>query len=142
MRLWYAATGQRDWAMNEDERWKGIAIYGLYLIAAFTGLPYFLGVILAYLFRGSASPAMATHFEHQIGLFWRILISGILNGALISIGASLSATVILAVIGLPMVLLGVLGLLYTWVMSMTRSLRGIGKINNAEAFPIPAGWSL
>lgn len=128
--------------MNEDERWQGIAVYGLYLVAQFTALPYLIGVILAYLFKGSASPAMATHFEHQIGLFWRIVISGVLNSMIISIGAALSATVVLAIIGIPMIVLGALGLLYTWVMALTRSIRGIGKINNAEAYPVPAGWSL
>ena len=128
--------------MNEDERWQGIAVYGLDLVAQFTALPYLIGVILAYLFKGSASPAMATHFEHQIGLFWRIVISGVLNSMIISIGAALSATVVLAIIGIPMIVLGALGLLYTWVMALTRSIRGIGKINNAEAYPVPAGWSL
>ncbi|NNU16878.1 hypothetical protein HK107_11170 [Parvularcula sp. ZS-1/3] len=128
--------------MNEEDRLKAIAIYALYIVAVVTAVPYFLGVILAYVFKGSAGPEMDTHFEHQIGLFWRVVISGIINGALISIGVFLTATVVLAIIGIPMIIVGGLGLLWTWVMGLTRSIRGIGKIQSGEPYPIPAGWSL
>lgn len=128
--------------MTDDERFRGIAIYALYLVALFTGVPFFIGVILAYIFRGSGSPAIVSHFEHQIGLFWRIFLGGIISGALIGFGALLTSTMILLFIGIPLILLGALGLLWTWLMMLTRSIRGIGRLNQNAPYPVPAGWGL
>ncbi|MEM9838030.1 MAG: hypothetical protein AAF830_02640 [Pseudomonadota bacterium] len=123
--------------MNDDERWQGIAIYGLYLVALFTGVPFLLGVLLAYLFKGNADPAIRTHFEHQISIFWRIFLGGILAWTLIVVGAPL--TVIL--IGIPMILTGVAILLYSFIYVLVRCLRGIGRLNQYEAYDDPYSWA-
>ncbi|NRA31496.1 MAG: hypothetical protein HRU11_14695, partial [Parvularculaceae bacterium] len=82
--------------MPDDERWQGIAIYLLYLVALFTGVPFLIGVILAYVFRGNAAPAIGSHFEHQIGLFWRVFLGGVAACLLFWTGVALTATAILA----------------------------------------------
>lgn len=128
--------------MTDDERWQGTAIYGLYLVALFTGVPFLVGVILAYLFRGNAAPEIATHFNHQIGLFWRIFFGGLVSGALIATGVVLTSTVILLIIGVPLIVLGGLGFLWTWLMMLTRSIRGIGRLNGYQPYPLPGGWGL
>ncbi|MEO1657847.1 MAG: hypothetical protein AAFR65_09005 [Pseudomonadota bacterium] len=124
--------------MTQDERWQGIAIYGLYLLALFTAVPFFIGVVLAYVFRSSGSPAIQTHFEHQIGLFWRFFLGNVLNAVLASAGMALA----IVIIGLPMLLVAAAIFIWLWVMMLTRCIRGIGRLNTGEAYPIPAGFSL
>lgn len=128
--------------MNEEERWKGIAIYVLYLVALFTALPVLIGGILAYVFRDGADPVMGSHYEHQIGLFWRFIIGNFLNGVLISVGVFLSSTVIFAIIGIPLLIVCAVIFVWLWLMLLTRSARGIKRINRGEAYPVPAGWGL
>lgn len=128
--------------MEDEERWQGIAIYVLYLVALFTALPFLLGVALAYVLKGRASLAAQTHFEHQIGLFWRFLIGNVLNGLLFGLGAALSSTVVLAVLGLPIMLLSGIVFIWLWLMMLVRCMRGIGRINQSEGYPVPAGWGL
>jgi len=128
--------------MTDDERWQGIAIYGLYLVALFTGVPFLIGVILAYVFRGNAAPAIATHFEHQIGLFWRVFFGGIVACILFWVGLILTATAILAVLGIPMMIAGGLITLWTFLLIIFRCIRGIGNLNAAEPYHGPTGWAL
>ncbi|MEM7741501.1 MAG: hypothetical protein AAF225_11960 [Pseudomonadota bacterium] len=124
--------------MTQDERWQGIAIYSLYLIALFTGVPFFIGVILAYVFRAGGSPAIQTHYEHQIGLFWRFFFGNIVNCVVVATGF---ATMIL-LIGFPILLLAAAIFVWLWVMMLTRCIRGIAQLNAGHAYPIPAGFSL
>ncbi|MEE4211167.1 MAG: hypothetical protein V2I43_18105 [Parvularcula sp.] len=124
--------------MGEDDRNKAIAIYAIYLFGLFTAVPFVIGVVLAYVFRGESSPAPASHYEHQIGLFWRFLIGNVLNGVLFAIAMPLSAVII----GLPLLLLSGLIFAWLWVMMLTRCVRGISKAGAQEPYPVPAGWSL
>lgn len=124
--------------MTQDERWQGIAIYSLYLIALFTGVPFFIGVILAYVFRSSGSAQIQSHYEHQIGLFWRFFLGNVVNFAIAGVGF---ATMILLV-GFPILLLAAAIFIWLWVMMLTRCIRGISRLNAGEPYPIPAGFSL
>jgi uncharacterized membrane protein len=128
--------------MSDDERWQGIAVYAIYIVGLFTALPLLIGLVLAYLFRSGASPAAKTHYEHQIGLFWRFVLGNIVVGFLVGIGWFLTMTVVLGIIGIPLLILCGVIFVWLWVMLLTRSLRGIGRLNQAEAYPIPAGFSL
>jgi uncharacterized membrane protein len=124
--------------MAEDDRNKAIAIYAIYLIGLFTAVPFVLGVVLAYVFRGEGDPAARSHFDHQVGLFWRFVIGNVLNGILFTVAMPLSAIII----GLPLLLLSGLIFVWLWVMMLTRCVRGISKASAHEPYPVPAGWSL
>lgn len=128
--------------MTEEERWKGIAVYALYLIALFTAVPWLIGVILAYLFRSSGNPMAVTHFEHQIGLFWRFLFGTVISGVMAAIGWALTATIVLSVVGIPLIIAAGIFFVWSWVMMLTRSINGILRLNRGEGYPIPAGWRL
>lgn len=128
--------------MTDEERWQGIAIYALYLIALLTGVPFFIGVILAYLFKSSGSPEIVTHFEHQIGLFWRFFLGNVVIAVLVGFGWFLTATVVLAVIGVPLLLLCGAAFIWLWLMMLTRCVRGLGRVGERQAYPIPGGWGL
>jgi len=46
-------------------------VYGLYMVSLFTAVPAFLGVIVAYLKRGSAYGTIyASHYRYAIRTFW------------------------------------------------------------------------
>lgn len=128
--------------MRDEERWQGIAVYGLYLVALFTGVPALVGVILAYIFRDGAGPEAQSHFEHQIGLFWRAVIGNFINGVVFAIAMALTGTVILAVIGIPLMIVNGIIFVWLWLMLLTRSVRGISRLNRGEGYPVPAGWGL
>lgn len=49
-------------------------MYALYAIALFTALPFFAGVIVAYLGRGGAEPLYRTHLSWGIRTFWWALL--------------------------------------------------------------------
>lgn len=44
--------------------------YLLYAVASVSGFPMLIGLILAYVARGEASPALQTHYRFLIRTFW------------------------------------------------------------------------
>ncbi|GGY53885.1 hypothetical protein [Parvularcula lutaonensis] len=128
--------------MSDEERWQGIAVYSLYLVALFTGVPALVGVILAYIFREDAGPVAQSHFEHQIGLFWRAVFGNVINGIIFAVGVALTSTVIFSIIGIPLMIVSGIVFIWLWLMLLTRSIRGISRLNRGEGYPVPAGWGL
>ena len=55
------------------------ATYALYAVALFTGVPWLLGAILAYVARGNAEPLYASHLTYSIRTFWWTLLWGIVG---------------------------------------------------------------
>ena len=46
-------------------------VYGLYLLSLFTGIPAFLGVVIAYVKRGSSRGTIyESHYSYAIRTFW------------------------------------------------------------------------
>lgn len=126
--------------MTDDERWQGIAVYALYLIALFTGVPFLIGVILAYIFNGSATVQAQSHYDHQIGLFWRFVLGNIILWVVLGTGIALTSTVVFLIIGVPMIIGAALAFVWLWIVMLVRCIRGIGLINRNEPYPLPAGW--
>ncbi|MEM1409127.1 MAG: hypothetical protein AAGG79_00090, partial [Pseudomonadota bacterium] len=119
-----------------------LAVYVLYLVALFTGVPFFIGVGIAYFGRSANHGEAATHFEHQIGLFWRVVFGGILSNVLFWTGLALSSTIILAVVGVPLMIFGGIIFVWTFIMVLVRSLKGISRLNDSAPYPVPTGWGL
>ena len=65
--------------------------YALYVAAFFTGVTALVGVVLAYMRRGSASPLVRSHLDWQIRIFWHCILAGIviftLHAVVIGLGA-------------------------------------------------------
>ncbi len=112
---------------------KITAIYVLYIVSLFTGVPFFIGVILAYFFRGGAEGWARTHYDHQISLFWRFVLGSIAMGILIGI----SIPLMFILIGFPMIVVGALGLVYLWFWLLFRSLKGIGRVRQDAPYEGP-----
>lgn len=97
-------------------------IYVLYLVAAFTGVPYLVGLILAYVSRGEADDVAATHYQYQIRTFWLGLLYAIIGGLTMAIGV------------------GFLICLFTWLWAIIRSFKGLGWYHDGVAVPNPKAW--
>ncbi len=64
-------------------RAAAILVYGLYVISLFTGVPLFIGAIIAYLARGEArGTANESHLNYCITIFWVVLITGVIAAIL------------------------------------------------------------
>jgi uncharacterized membrane protein len=126
---------QASGAARED-RLMPAAAYALYFVGLFTALPILLGAILAYVVRGSAGPAMRTHYTFLIRTFWGAVGWSILGGLLILVGAPLS----IVLVGLPIMLVGwaMLGIVYFWLL--LRLVIGAVYLLRGEAHPRPRAW--
>lgn len=70
-------------------------MYALYAVALLTALPFFIGVIVAYVGRGSAAPLYRTHLSWGIRTFWWALFWFIVGAvlAVVLIGYAILAVV-------------------------------------------------
>ncbi|MEJ5154047.1 hypothetical protein WH240_02400 [Gluconobacter wancherniae] len=61
-----------------------LLVYGLYIARFFTAITLLVGVIVAYVLRGSASGLLRAHLDWLIRLFWwdvgMLVLSGVLFG--------------------------------------------------------------
>jgi len=80
----------------------GGVVYALYILGLFHGLTLIIGLIMAYVVRGSAGPANASHYTYLIRTFWISLIWMVIGGGILLVGIPLS----LILIGIPLVWLG------------------------------------
>lgn len=97
-------------------------VYVLYLVAAFTGVPWLVGLILAYVARDEADEVAATHFQYQIRTFWLGLLYVLVGAATMVIG------------------IGFFICLFTWIWAIVRSFKGLGWYNSGEEVPDPKTW--
>ncbi|PHS78626.1 MAG: hypothetical protein COB59_06165 [Rhodospirillaceae bacterium] len=96
--------------------------YALYAIAAVTGVPMLIGLVLAYVVRSDAPAWLQTHYNFMIRTFWYGL-------ALIAIG------LLTFIIGVGMFLLWILPLWY-----VVRIVRGWMLLENQKPIPNPESW--
>ncbi|WOI54395.1 hypothetical protein [Parvularcula sp. LCG005] len=120
----------------DDE--KPILIYVLYLVALVTAVPFFLGVILAYVFKSRAPAWARSHYEHQISLFWRFLLGNIVLGILFAIAMPLS----FILIGIPLMAVAGIAWVYLWIWMLFRCLKGIQSARLDEDYRGNWGWRI
>lgn len=105
-----------------DDRGLAFAIYILYFIGYFTGITTLIGAVIAYLQAPSAESAMKSHYIFQIRTFW--------------IG------LLYLVVGL-LLLFHVIGgfiLLWAFIWSLIRNIKGILALNRNEPIANPESW--
>jgi uncharacterized membrane protein len=98
------------------------AVYILYFIAYFTGITALVGVIIAHVQNGGPDPMLNSHYRFQIRTFW----IGVLY---LVIGAILSLVVV-----------GFLILLWWFVWSLVRNVKGLLALNENRPIPDPTSW--
>jgi uncharacterized membrane protein len=116
----------------EDKTMPAIT-YGLFLLAYATGITAIVGLILAYVQRGTAGPVNASHYTFIIRTFWIGLAMMIGVGILFGVGAIL--TVIL--IGFPIMALAWLMGAVAAVWYGLRCILGLVYLSRGEAYPRP-----
>lgn len=108
--------------MIVDDRGLAFTVYVLYLVGYFTGITALIGVIIAYLQAGSAKPEMKSHYAFQIKTFWVGLVYLLAGALLLHLGV------------------GVLVLLWWFVWSLVRNVKGLLALNRNEPIPNPNSW--
>jgi uncharacterized membrane protein len=124
-----------DAAVYEDRAMPAV-VYLLYILGLFHGVTLIIGLIMAYVLRGSAGPANASHYTYLIRTFWSSLGIALIGGALVLVGAILSVILI----GIPILWAGGVVCFLAWLWAVIRSI--VGAVRLAEGRPIaePYGW--
>jgi len=99
-----------------------LIVYILYLAAYVVGVTAVIGVIIAHIQVGTAEPMLASHYRFQIRTFW--------------IG------VLYLMVGfvLVWVLIGFLVLLWWFIWSLVRNIKGILALNENRPIADPGSW--
>jgi uncharacterized membrane protein len=97
-------------------------IYGLYLVSAIVGVTAFVGLIMAYMSRGTAQPWAETHYTWAIRTFW--------IGVLYTIISSILA----------LVAIGFLLMILVAIWAIVRIIAGLQKASREEPMPNPQSW--
>jgi len=99
-----------------------LAIYVLYAVGYFTGISALIGVVIAHVKVADPDPVLHTHYQFQIRTFWIGLMY-------LAIGFPLC----LVVIGFPI-------LLWWFVWSLIRIVKGMIAVNEYRPIANPKSW--
>lgn len=133
------SDGTGSVAVASEDKTLPIVTYALFLLSLVSGgLTGLIGLVLAYVNRSTASPAVASHYTFLIRTFWIGLAAIIAGASLMFWGAIFS----LILIGIPFLMLGklILGLLGIWFA--VRCVVGLVRLTRDEAYPTPMSWVL
>jgi len=109
---------------DPPSRFVPTAIYLCYLASFLAGITGVIGVLLAYLSRGSSPPWLETHFRYQIRTFW--------IGLLYTLVGALTLWV----------LVGWLVFLASAVWLILRCAKGLSWLDRGEPVPDPSTWGI
>ena len=103
---------------GDDARVAAHAMYAIYAVSVFTGIPLFVGAIIAFLARGRAEGTIyRSHLAWGLTTFWVVLILG-------AIGTVLA-----------LVLVGYLILIPLWLWFVYRTVRGWWLLSHGHPAP-------
>lgn len=111
-------------------------VYGLYLLGFTNLLTFFIGLIVAYVQRGTAGPINESHYTFAIRSFWLSIAWFLVGAALVLFGIPLS----LVLIGVPMLAAGVVILSAITLWFVVRCIAGLAYLVRGEAYPRPRTW--
>src|SRR5215475_3176495 len=99
-----------------------MVVYVLYCVGYFTAIPGLIGVIIAHLKVDDADPVLRSHYRFQITTFW----IGLLY---LTIGTLLS----IVLIGIPI-------LIWWFLWSLIRIVKGMLQLNDHKPIVRPTSW--
>jgi uncharacterized membrane protein len=100
-----------------------MVVYALYLASYFFGLTAIVGVVIAHVQYGAADPMLRTHYQFQIRTFW----IGLLYFAV--------GFLLLFAFGI-----GILVLIWWFVWTLVRCIKGLLALNEGRAIVQPESW--
>ncbi len=126
-----------EYQATEDRALPAV-VYALYILGLFHGLTLIIGLIMAYVVRGNAGPANASHYTYLIRTFWISAIWMVIGGGIVLVGIPLS----LILVGIPLLWLGGTVCFVAWLWALIRCI--IGAVRLAEGQPIarPYGFTV
>ena len=118
-----------------------IVVYALYLAGYVTaGLTTVVGLVMAYLQRGVASPLAQSHYTFLIRTFWMGLCWTLIAGLVAMVGVIFTITIIGMIIGIPLLILakiiGVVALIWYGVRCVLGLMAAIGD----RPYGAPRSW--
>jgi len=99
-----------------------LIVYILYFAAYFVGITGLVGVIIAHVKVGTADPLLRSHYEFQIRTFWIGLLYFVVGFILL------------------FVIIGIAVLLWWFVWSLIRNVKGVLALNENKPIADPASW--
>jgi len=99
-----------------------LIVYILYFAAYVVGITALIGVIIAHVQVGTAEPLLASHYRFQIRTFWIGLLYLVVGFILV------------------WVLIGFLVLLWWFVWSLVRNIKGVLALNENQPIANPGSW--
>jgi uncharacterized membrane protein len=128
-------------AKPHEDRVLPAVTYGLYAFAAPSGLiTLIIGLVLAYANRASAGPRAASHYQFLIQTFWKSIWWILIGCALIVVGVVLTVTVVLAIFGIPAMIIGGVILAAVGLWFYARCIVGAIYLVQDEPYPRPDAW--
>ena len=105
-----------------DDRGLAFAVYIMYFLGYVTGITTIIGVMIAYLQNRPASSELKSHFTFQVRTFWIGLLFLFIGVLLLHMG------------------IGVLVILWWFVWSLMRNVKGVLALNRNEPIANPNSW--
>ena len=120
-----------------EDRAMPAVVYVLYLLGLFHGLTLIIGLIMAYVLRGSSGPVNAGHYTYLIRTFWTASVAMLIGGGIMLVSFPFA----FILIGIPFVWAGGMICFLAWVWAVVRSV--VGLVRLAEGAPIgqPYGYA-
>jgi uncharacterized membrane protein len=107
----------------QDNGSSANVIYILYLVALLIGgITALVGVVMAYVYQGSAPAWVQSHYRLQIRTFWIALAVGFVGGVL------------------SIILIGIPVLIALLIWYIVRCVKGMQYVSRREPHPNPATW--
>jgi uncharacterized membrane protein len=97
-------------------------VYALYFAGFFTGISALAGVIVAHVQYDTADPLLRSHYQFQIRTFWIGLLYFVIG------------------LVLCLVLVGYLVLLWWFIWTLIRCIKGILALNEGRPIANPTSW--
>jgi uncharacterized membrane protein len=127
---------QAGYPATEDRAMPAV-VYVLYLLGLFHGLTLIVGLIMAYVMRGSAGPVNASHYTYLIRTFWTSLLAGIAGGAIMLVSIPFA----LILIGIPFMWAGGMIIFLAWLWAIVRCIVGLVRLSEGAPIGQPYGWA-
>jgi uncharacterized membrane protein len=128
----------REYGVAYEDRALPAVVYVLYLLGLFHGLTLIIGLIMAYVLRGSAGPLNASHYTYLIRTFWTALVVGVAGAAIMLV--SFPFTFIL--IGIPFLWLGGVVCFLGWLWALVRTIVGVVRLAQGAPIAQPYSWTV
>lgn len=117
-----SGKNESDISVDAGSRGNANLIYILYLVSVIVGLTSVIGLIMAYVGRGDADSLTKSHYDNQIGIFWKAFLFFIVG--------FITSVFIIGFLILPVAL----------VWYLVRTITGMQALSKGQAISNPGSW--